>query len=219
MEYRVILTKNGEYKKTFHRCKKRKTAFKHYHTIKGGNEVLFPKKFINYNGIKPVEYALYVVKDHEKDDDLRVLRDEYGRLYTEEVLFDKWTALASCPYNLEENFYVYGYNPIHERLDAKEIIDKIVKGSNNAVNLKQIVVVHNKLIIYNENQFDMVICKCKKDAQRLHHLLKKIAKENKYKNLLFFGTAQDIAISQMYDVIYENTDWSMRKIRRTSTRP
>jgi hypothetical protein len=41
--------------------------------------------------------------------------------------------------------------------------------------VKEIIVVYNKLIIYNENQFDMVICKNLEDAQ-LHHTLSKICK-------------------------------------------
>jgi hypothetical protein len=47
--------------------------------------------------------------------------------------------------------------------------------------VKEIIVVYNKLIIYNENQFDMVICKNLEDAQRLHHTLSKICKKQKIK--------------------------------------
>jgi hypothetical protein len=65
----------------------------------------------------------------------------------------------------------------------------------------------------------MIICKCKKDAQRLHHTLAKAAQNNKIKNLLFMGTASKASISKMYDLILEKTDWNIEKIRRTSTRP
>ena len=85
--------------------------------------------------------------------------------------------------------------------------------------VKQIIVVHNKLLIYNENQFDMVICKNLEDAQRLHHTLAKICKKQKIKSLLFMGTATPATISRMYDLILENTNWNIDKIRRTSTRP
>jgi len=84
---------------------------------------------------------------------------------------------------------------------------------------KQLIVVHNKLVLYNEDQFEMVICKCKKDAQRLHHALHKACKKHKIKSIIFMGTATPATVSRMYEVILENTDWSIEKIRRTSTRP
>ena len=84
---------------------------------------------------------------------------------------------------------------------------------------KVVIVVHNKLLIYNEKEFDMVICKCKKDAQRLHHTLAKAAEKNKIKNLLFMGTASKANVSKMYDLIHDKTKWPYTKIRRTSTRP
>jgi fibrillarin-like rRNA methylase len=85
--------------------------------------------------------------------------------------------------------------------------------------VKQVLVVHNKLIIYSEHQFDMVICKNKKDCQRLHHTLVKLTKKQKLKNVLFMGIATPATISNMYDVIKKNTGWPIEKIRRTSTRP
>jgi hypothetical protein len=83
--------------------------------------------------------------------------------------------------------------------------------------VKEIIVVYNKLIIYNENQFDMVICKNLEDAQRLHHTLSKICKTKKLKPL-FMGTATKATRTRMYDIIHEETGWPYIKIRKTSTR-
>jgi hypothetical protein len=85
--------------------------------------------------------------------------------------------------------------------------------------VKQIIVVHNKLLIYNEEQFDMVICKNIYEAQRLHHTLAKIAKKQKIKSLMFMGTASKVMVGKMYDLIQSKTNWKIQKIRRTSTRP
>jgi len=65
----------------------------------------------------------------------------------------------------------------------------------------------------------MILCKCTDDAQRLHHVLAKIAKKQKIKSLLFMGTASQATTSRMYELIKEKTNWSITKIRRTSTRP
>ena len=85
--------------------------------------------------------------------------------------------------------------------------------------VKQLIVVHNKLILHNEEQFEMIICKCKEDAQRLHHMIHNACKKNKIKSIIFMGTASEATVSYMYDIIHEHTGWPYTKIRRTSTRP
>jgi hypothetical protein len=219
MIYRVILISNGKYKKTLHKCKTRETSFMNYHSLIDKNQsVMFPKKFINTKKIKQVKYEICVVKPTEPTDVFRTIRDDYGRTYTEKPIGD-WTILASHEYNIEESFWIFGYNSKLRRPNIGDIIKKLVQGAYKKNMVKQVIVVHNKLIIYNEDQFDMVVCKCMEDAQRLHHTLAKIAKKQKIKSLLFMGTATPATISRMYEIIIQNTGWPITKIRRTSTRP
>lgn len=219
MVYRVILTVNGKYKKTLHRSNTRETAFIHYHQLREENKVYFPRQFINSNGIKPVKYQICVTKIHEEGDEFRILRNEYGKFYTEEKLGD-WTILASDNYQLEETFWIYGYEKQgSERPTIAEVIKKLMVNAYSKKMVKQIIVVYNKLIIYNDEQFDMVICKNMLDAQRLHHTLAKIADKQRIKSLMFSGTASKVMISRMYDLIQEKTGWNIIKIRKTSTKP
>ena len=93
-------------------------------------------------------------------------------------------------------------------------------GVEEARYTRQIIVINNKLVFYNEENFDMVICKCKKDAQRLHHELARAAKDNGINNLFFMGTATDKKImGDYYEIIHEQTGWTYTKIWRTTTRP
>lgn len=218
MTYRVILLVNGQYKKTLHRCKTKETAFINYHSLKENNKVFYPRKFLNNNGIIPVKYQICVSKPTEEGDTFRILRDDYGKTYTEKPLGD-WTILASDDYDVEETFWLYGYNPKGDRPTITEIVKKLMIGAYSKRLVKQIIVVHNKLIIHSEEQFDMVICKNMEDAQRLHHTLAKIAKKQKIKSLLFMGTSSKVMISRMYDEIHLETGWPYNKIRRTTTRP
>jgi hypothetical protein len=218
MIFRVILIANGVYKKTLHKSKTRETAFINYHSIKEKNNVLYPRKFINTNEIKPVKYQICVTKITEEGDTFRLLRDDYGKTYTEEPIGD-WTILASDDFEVEETFWLYGFNPKADRPNISEVVKKLMIGAYSKKMVKQIIVVYNKLIIYNEDQFDMVICKNMEDAQRLHHTLAKIAKKQKIKSLLFMGTASDVMVSRMYDIIVEETGWNIIKVRRTTTRP
>lgn len=218
MVYRVVLVSNGVYSKTLHRCKTKDTAFINYHKIKEANKVHYPRKFINTNGIHPVKYQICVTKVTEDGDVFRTLRDDYGKVYVERPLGD-WTILDSDTYLIEETFWIYGLNPKANRPNISEIVKRLMTGAYAKNMVKQVIIVHNKLLIYNENQFDMIICKNLEDAQRLHHTLGKIAKKQKLKSLMFMGTAGPAMIGQMYDLIHDKTKWPYTKIRRTSTRP
>jgi len=218
--YRVILVKNGQYKKTLHRCKTRETSFIRFREFKEENKsVMFPKQNVNYNKIDKVGYKIYVVKDTEEGDKFRMLRDSYGKLYEEKPIFGIWTVLDDADYQVEESFWLFGKNPKNDRVTIKDIIKILMSGIYKKQITKQVIVVHNKLVIHNEDQFDMVICKCIDDAQRLHHALAKATKMNKIKNILFMGTASQATISRMYDLIKDKTGWPIRKIWRTTTRP
>lgn len=215
MKYRVVLLLNGKYKKTLHKCETRETAFINYNKIKEKNKVYFPKKFINSNGIKPAKYEICITKITEDGDTFRLLRNDIGKLYSEPPLGD-WTIITSDLFDIEETFWLYGLKERY-RVDIREILKRIMINAHSKKIVKQIIVVHNKLIIYNENQFDMVLCKNIKDAQRLHHSIAKIAKKQKIKNVLFMGTATKASITRLYDLIHSETGWDYVKIRRTTT--
>jgi hypothetical protein len=219
MLYRVILTMNGKYKKTLHRCKTEGTSYANFNKIKMENKVFFEKRFVNSNGIIPVKYKIYVVKDWEESDKPRLVRDNAGRLI-DEPKFGDWTILHDSSYMIEETFWVYGYNNIHDRKTIKDIMSLLVLGLKDKNYVKQVVVVNNKLLIYSEEQFDMVICKNKEDAQRLHHTLYKASmSDKKLKNLLFMGTSNKNMLGHYYEIIHEKTGWNYTKIWRTTTRP
>ncbi len=215
MKFRVVLLLNGQYKKTLHKCQTRETAFINYNRIKEENKVYFPKRFINTKGIKPAKYEICITKITEKDDTFRLLRNDIGKLYTEAPLGD-WTIITSELFDMEETFWLYGLDD-SDRVDIREVLKRLMVNAHSKKIVKQVIVVYNKLIIYNEEQFDMVLCKNIQDAQRLHHTLAKIARKQKIKSLLFMGTATKASITRLYDLIHDETGWDYSKIRRTTT--
>lgn len=218
MTYRVVLLSNGEYKKTLYRCKTRESAFIKFHKLKKANNVYFPKKYLNTKKIKPVKFQICVTKPTEDTDTFRLLRDDYGKVYVEKPLGD-WTILHSDSYEVEEKFWIFGHDSKKNRPTIKEIVKKLMVNAYSAKLVKQVIVVNNKLVIYNETDFDLVLCKNTEDAQRLHHTLYKIAKKYRYKHLMFMGTASKYMISVMYDLIVQKTGWTYQKVRRMTTRP
>ena len=216
--YRVILIYNGEYKKTLRRCKTRDNAYINFNRLKNNNKVLFPKKFLNSVKIKPVKYEICVTKITEENDVFRTLRDEYGKIYVEKPLGD-WTIVASDEWFVEETFTLYIGEDKKPKVTIVDIMKRLMVGAYSKIKIKQVIVVHNKLIIHNEDQFDLVLCKNIEDAQRLHHVLAKSAKKQKIKTIMFMGTATSATIGKMYEMIHEELGWAYSKIWRTTTKP
>tara|TARA_R110000868_G_scaffold176916_4_gene414980 strand:- start:10226 stop:10828 length:603 start_codon:yes stop_codon:yes gene_type:complete len=199
---------------------KESTAYINYNRIKGENDLVkFPKKFVNDKIIKPVKYEICLVKDIEDDDRNRFIRDELGRVYEETPIFDLWTVKESSEYAIEETFWIYGHTSRKDRKMFDEVLNVVFTNSKDATSNRQAIVVHNKLVVQNEDSFDMIICKNKKDCQRLHHALHDYSKYNKINGVIFMGTCGNANISMMYDIIVERTSWDIKKVRRTSTRP
>lgn len=210
MKYQIILTQNNEIKKIFFTSNNKVNTFIKFRELSNKSDnVIFEKKHINSNGILPVKYMLYVVKTIEENE----LNDNT------KLLFNQWVILNSKEFKIEENLWIYGYDPKKDRKTIKDVVIVLMKGMGGNRITKEVIVCHNKLIIYNEDEFDMVICKCIEDAQRLHHLLYKTAISSKIKNLLFMGTANPVTVSLIYEIIHEETGWPYTKIRRTTTRP
>lgn len=222
MYYRVILTKNGEYKKTVKKYKQKKKTLSIYQKLKKESEkVQFPKKYINYNKIIPIQYRLYFVKDREEGDKDPYVRDEMGRVKKHEPLFGEYTVIDHAPYYIEETFWVHGYDKNKERKTINDVFEMLTEDITPKGKLiRNVIVVYNKLLIYDEDHFEMVICKCTEDAERLQlKLWKRVKKKKLQKKIVFLGRASSgKTIGQMYDLIQEETGWTMRKIRRRNTR-
>ena len=107
---------------TMHRCKTRKTSFINYRRIIDENVgIIFPRKYVNYGGIKPITYKVCIVKETEEGDEFRVLRDKMGRTYTEKPLGD-WTIIDDHPYEFEETFWMFGKDPVKNRVKINDIL-------------------------------------------------------------------------------------------------
>jgi hypothetical protein len=218
MTHRIILVRNGEYKKTLHKCKTVESSIENFEKIiQENSKVNFPQKFITTKKVQPVEYKIYRVKDIEEGDEIRLVRDKFGKLYEEKPLYGIWTVLDESDYQVEESFYVYGFDPVHDRKDINFIINLLYQEVEDQQMSKSIVVLHNKVFIYNEDFFDFVLCKCKQDAKRLYNVLFNSAKSRNFKRLIFLGEAGEMLTGELYEIMMEETGWNYRRVTRTST--
>jgi hypothetical protein len=208
MRYRIIISDNKRVVRTLDKGTRKREIYESFLRHKKDNlSIKFPKRYINTDGIFEVQYHIYMVE--EVDDSNR----DSG-----EILFDKYIILRKDTYNIEEKFWMFGYDSKKNKKQLDEVA-AILFTYKNTLNFRQALVLRNKLVVYNEERFDMVICKCDKDAQRLQHILSSIAKSMKYTNIIFMGTCADEHLGKVYEIIQEFTGWSYLKVTRSSTRP
>jgi hypothetical protein len=219
-KFRLVLMQNGKYKKTIYTCNSKETAYIRLNELKAESEsVHFPKQWINYNDtISPVKYKTLLIKLHEDGDKSLIQRDEHGKILKKSPLSGKWTIIAEQPHQIEETFYVYGMDFRKNRPTIKTIIKLMGKNGYRDNFSKQITRIFNKILIYDGEIFNLIICKCEEDAKRLYKKLYQIAKTYKMKGLIFMGQSQEHNLKFYYKLIKDNTNICWSNIFKKGTR-
>jgi hypothetical protein len=216
MRYRIIITKDGKKKKVVHKSDNLKTIQRKYNKIRDNNKVLTPKKTNAYKKVKPVKYEILLLKEYEKGDVGFFDRDEMGRTTELKDVSKKWTILHKDEYFYEESFTVFGQD---KRIDTKKIIRLFILKKHKSIVVKQVNYIKNKLLIHQDGDFDIVLCKCPDDAKRLYNILREFCEVNNINNIIFTGSVGKRNSVNTYNMIEEKTGWSRNKVYRTTTRP
>jgi len=216
MLYRIIITQNGKRKKILHKSNDLKFIKRKYFNVKDKNKVLFSKKTNSYLKTKPVKYELILIKKWESGDIPFIDRDDLGRVVEINDTDNKWTILYKNEYFYEETFTIFDHN---KKLTAIDIIKNIVMEKHKTIMIKQVNYIHNKLLIHQDNDFNIILCKCPADSKRLYDILENFCENNKINNILFTGSVGNLNKTDVYKMIIEKTGWSKNKIYRTTTRP
>jgi len=219
MEYRIILTKNKKRRKILYTCRTQETAINKFNEIIKNNKIIFPQRYVNYKKIIPVKYHLLLVRERLPDDKNRMIRDDAGRIVEEKIKNDKWIIIESTSFDIEETFWVYGHHPQFDRFDIKRILKEILLKDIRKKNFTtSIIVIQNKVVFQLDDDIEIVFCKNKKDAIRLHDTLMESAITSRIDKLLFMGYAGFNMSALIYEKIQEKTGWKMKHVRRPSTR-
>ena len=215
MRYRIIITSNGKKKKVIHKSNHLSSIKQKYFSLKDKNKVLFARHTSSYLKTKPIKYEIILMKKWEITDMPFIDRDEIGR--TKEVydINKKWTIIHKNEYDYEEKFTVFGFE---KRLTCIDIIKYILYRKQSNIMVKQVNYIENKLLIHQDNDFDIILCKCPKDAKRLFKTLQQFTTTNNMESIMFTGKVE-LGKTETYKMIVEKTGWKKNKVYRTVTRP
>lgn len=223
--YRIIITSQNKIMICVYKAMYKKSALSAFSKIITENKksVRFPVRYSSRDHkLMESKYELILMKSRNIDDvEIPLLRNEYGQLVPHIANSSKMIIYKKEEFLFEESFWVYGFNPKFQRKSFYYILNEIVLKDLKRVKypMKTIFVYRNKLIIENDNDFDMVICKNESDSARLYTEIEKEIIKLRYKSIFFSGIARGVTKERLEERILEKTGWTLEKVRRKSTRP
>ena len=163
---------------------------------------------------------LILEKNRTGDKEAPRLRNEFGKLVKQETNSDTWIVLDKFSYDVEETFWVYGYDPVRGRKTFDWIyLNIILEGIETSYDIKRVMLYKNKIIVKDDaGNLDIVFCKTQSDAIRFYNLLAERVKKNKQVLMLGnYGIKGDKRKALEAELI-ERTGWTKRKIQMATSK-
>lgn len=227
--YKIIVTTHKKNMLSVYTTPNKLIAVESFEAILKHNKstVRFPRQYVVKGGkLSLSDYELVLLEnlpleEREGGDTTSMLRNEFGKVVPHKTDSDKVRIYRNETFLIEETFWVYGYNPTTQRKEFNFILDEILLRGLMNVNypMKSVIIYKNKLIIDDEKDIDIIICKNVEDSYRLANELREEIKKRKLKSVLFMGDVKGVNKKSVEEKILNKTNWSLRKIRRNTTRP
>jgi hypothetical protein len=210
MNYQIVLFKNKTKKKIINKFKTHKRANIFFESLISESEsVIFDKKY--ENGVE-CSYELALIEKTSGTFLPIFLKDEFGRKVKVNLDDENFTILKIVKYRMEELFLDYSKN-------EKITLHKLLKTYLKEDGLKLISKLNNKIIIQNDNKFNLLTFKNDDDSMRfIDNLSSHFVNEKRY-DCMF---VKDYTTSQrkyLYELLVENGFPKDYLIRHSTTHP
>lgn len=188
------------------------------------NGIIFPARVqITDKIIDSRDEYLILEKDRLGDKEAPLLRNAYGKLVRQETNSDTWVLLDKFSYDVEETFWVYGYDPVRGRKTFEWIYYNIIIGNiETSYDIKRVMLYKNKIIVKDDGgKLDIIFCKTVSEAIRFYNLLSEWVLEKKMKKHVFMlGDYSSIGDKRraLEKELVERTGWTIRKIQMCTSK-
>ena len=219
-KYKIISCLNGIQKRFIGKYRTSEEAYEVFNKLKMEDKnIVFPTllRGDEYLDNSIDEYLLIEKSDKENS----MLRNEYGKLVEQKTNIDGWIVLDKFRYQIEETFWVYGYDNRSDRKTFSWIYENIITvGCDYKYDYKRILVYKNKIVVkHDDGNLDLIFCKDISDAIRFYNQLELWVKRDKIKQILFIGDYSSISPKrkQLENEIMELTGWPRAKVQMKGT--
>lgn len=220
--YKVVSCRNGNQNEFICYCENVSTAYEKVNELlRESKEVIFPSRISISNKMTDTKYEYLILERKTDSEKINLLRNEYGKIVEQKTNSLNWGVYDKFKYDVEETFWVWGYNNRKDRKTFQWIYENILLGKiYSEYDLRFVCLYKNKIIFKDDNdELDIVFCKSVTDAGRFYSLLEEYVKKDKIKQVFFLGSFNVISEKRkkLEDKLIEMTGWTKKKIQMTST--
>ena len=190
--------------------------------LEDNKKVVFPRKFLNKGSISLFkDEFLLLEKNRYGDKEDGVVRNEFGKFVRQKVINStKWVIRDKYTRQVEETFWVYGYDPKTDRKTYNWIFENLLKGEiHNSYDVIRVMIYKNKLLIkYDEKPMTMVMCKNQSDSIRMYNMISDTVRKEKGRQIVCIGAYNAVSDARrnIEKEIIELTGWPKMKVQRST---
>lgn len=223
--YKIISCRNGKQNGFIGKYLSIELAYEALNKLTESNkDVIFPSLITHGecgNAISDSRYEYLLLERKISNDSTPLLRNEFGKLVEQHSNSETWNIIDKRKYQVEETFWVWGFNNKTERKTFSWIYNNILIGRlRDSYDIKRVLLYKNKVIIKNDDEsMDIIFCKTKSDAFRFYQLMENKVKEDKIRQIFFIGSYDIVSDKRrkLEEQLIEMTGWPKKKIQMSST--
>lgn len=221
-DYKVVSCHNGRQNEYIGAYVKVEEAYEEVERLlEESKKVVFPARVQIGETIGPYrnEY-LILEKNRTGDKEAPLLRNEFGKLVRQETNSDVWMVLDKFEYDVEETFWVYGYDPTRGRKTFDWIyLNIIMERIQTSYDIKRVMLYKNKIVVKDDaGNMDIVFCKTQSDAIRFYNMLAERVKKIKQVMMLGNYSIKGDKRRALETELIEKTGWTKRKIQMVTSK-
>jgi len=189
-KYKIVLFKNGDRTKVFFSSNSKKSILKKYNKL---IEEKKPKFITEYISRKKVMYELAIITTETTKESIFV-KDSLGR--------NKKISLGDSNYNIIKLLPYWKVELIYSHTTKSKIsFEELIKTYVSDKNFKQVFTLNNKLIIQEDDIFNLFSLKTVSDATRLLRIVElEFLNSGRY-DCLFVSDTTTVQRKQLYDML------------------
>ena len=205
--YQVIIFKNKVKKKIINKFKTHKKAIEYYKLlVKESDEVIYDK--VMENGVVS-EYELSLVEKSSSSPLSLYMKDDYGRQVKVSLDDSELTMINITRYRIEELFLDYTTN---KKIDTRQFIKQYL----DPTGFKLISKLNNKIIVQNDDKFNLFTLKTSKDSERFINILTKKFNDDGRKDCLLVKDCSTPQRKYLYELLVK-MGFEKSYLQRSST--
>jgi hypothetical protein len=205
--YQVILFKNKVKKKIINKFKTHKKAFEYYKLlVKESDEVIYDK--VMENGVVS-EYELSLVERSSSSPSSLYMKDDYGRQVKVSLDDSELTMINITRYRIEELFLDYTTN---KKIDTRQFIKQYLDHTG----FKLISKLNNKIIVQNDDKFNLFTLKTSDESERFIDILTKKFNDDGRKDCLLVKDYSTPQRKYLYELLVK-MGFEKSYLQRSST--